>query len=178
MKILLAFVLLAFTAFAGDGPFPAPSETALRGTGAVNFYSPDFGVNATFGVAPRVAPTFTYDNNRTAGGIKVSVLTSKIGQVDVTVAAEGLYSSKEGLGGRALLGAGYKDKVYAYVAPGNFWDAGIDVKLDGPLGAYGSWGGWDKTAGLRVKSGLHFFQVGYSRVHGFVMGAGAAFNLN
>ena len=179
MKTLLSLALcFAAAAFAGDGPFPAPSDTAARGTGAVFFYSPDFGAAATFGMAPRVATTFSYSGDRTTGGLKVSVLTAKIGQIDVTTALEGLYSSKEHLGGRALVGAGYKDLVYAYAAPGNFWDSGVDVKLAGTLGAYGSWGGWDRTAGLRVKSGLHYFQVGYSRVHGFVLGAGAAFSIN
>ena len=178
MKTLLVVLALCFVcaAWPADGPFPKPSEAAYAATGAVNFYSPDFGAAATLGVGYHTSLNFSYSGDRTTIGLKASVLTAKIGQIDVTGAIEGLYSSAERLGGRAILGAAYRDKIYVYAAPGNFWDSGASVKVVGLLSAYGSYGGWDRTAGLQLTSGLHFVQVGYSRVHRFVLGAGAAFS--
>jgi hypothetical protein len=179
MKTLLVVLALCFVsaAFAADnGPFPKPSEAVYAATGSVNFYSPDFGAAATLGVGYNTALNFSYSGDRTTIGLKTSVLTAKIGQIDVTGALEGIYSSAERLGGRAILGAGYKDLVYAYAAPGNFWDSGVRVKVVGILSAYGNYGGWDRTAGLQLTNGLHYVQIGYSRVHGFVLGAGAAFS--
>ena len=179
MKTLLVVLALCFVsaALAADGPFPPPSETAYAGTGAVYFYAPDFGAAATLGIGYRTSLNFSYNSDRTTIGLKTNVLTAKIGQINVTGAVEGLYSSAEHLGGRGILGAAYKDKVYVYAAPGNFWDSGASVKLVGLLSAYGTYGGWDRTAGLQLTNGLHYVQVGYSSVHGFVLGAGVAFSL-
>ena len=180
MKILLAVLTLCFaaSAFAGDGPFPAPSDTAATGTGEVSFSAPKFGVNSDLGIGYGISMSGSYNGIRSTGGLKVRVFETTVGNFTGGVALEGLYSDREGWGGRAILGAGYKDLVYVYAAPGNFWDSGVDVKLQGTLGAYASYGGWDKTVGLRYKHQTRFVKIGYSQAFGFVLGVGYAFNIN
>src|ERR1035441_2728551 len=62
----------------------APSETPYRATGTIHFLAPSFGVAAAFGLSRNVAPGFSYNSDRTTGGVKVSLLDTEVGTVRVT----------------------------------------------------------------------------------------------
>ena len=68
--------------------FEASREVAVRDSyravGTIHFLDPDFGVAAAFGLSNNVAPGFSYNSDRTTGGVKVSLLDTEVGTVRVT----------------------------------------------------------------------------------------------